>query len=578
MCRVLNSDPEKDKEDPKEDPEEDPKEDPEEDLIDYLADGGDDDVDDDESSDDDKDDDDDVEEDEDEEEEEHPALSDYVPPPVHRVTARMSIRDEPPTPFWFEAEIARLLAIPSPPPSPLSPCPTYSLEFIAAMIRQRAESPSTSHSLPLPPPILLSLTRASTPPLSTPPLGTPPLLPIPLPTPSPPLLLPSTDCRAGVSEVTLPPRKRLCIALGPRYEVGESSSAPTARPTGGFRADYGFVATLDDEIRRDPERDVGYGITDTWDEMLVGMPGAPATDDTELGRRMTNFVTTVRQDTDEIYGRLDEAQDEDIDERFGSTCDCGDTETDEYTADTGDSTAGTAGTVVVPAQHEVYRRSLVVVLEIGYVVSLGCISPTKYYGENGPKRSTRANLATTTATTSVTNAQLKAMIDQGVTDALAARDADRNKNGDDSLNSGTSVRRIEQVARDCTYQDFMKRQPLNFKGMKGVFSTCTLLAGALTWWNSHVRTVGHDVAYAMTWTDLKNKMTDKYCPRGEIKKLEAELWNLKVKESEKIERYVGALPDIIHGSVVASKPKTMQEAIEIATKLMDNKIRTFVER
>ncbi|GKG22230.1 hypothetical protein Tco_0387533, partial [Tanacetum coccineum] len=41
--------------------------------------------------------------------------------------------------------------------------------------------------------------------------------------------------------------------------------------------------------------------------MLEGMPGAPATDETELGRRMTNFVTTVRQDTDEIYGRLDEA-------------------------------------------------------------------------------------------------------------------------------------------------------------------------------------------------------------------------------------------------------------------------------
>ncbi|GKC94515.1 hypothetical protein Tco_1159957 [Tanacetum coccineum] len=73
--------------------------------------------------------------------------------------------------------------------------------------------------------------------------------------------------------------------------------------------DYGFVATLDDEIRCDPERDIGYGITNTWDEMLVGMPGAPATHDIELGRRMTNFVTTVRQDTNEIYGRLDEAQD-----------------------------------------------------------------------------------------------------------------------------------------------------------------------------------------------------------------------------------------------------------------------------
>nr|GFC47035.1 hypothetical protein [Tanacetum cinerariifolium] len=38
------------------------------------------------------------------------------------------------------------------------------------------------------------------------------------------------------------------------------------------------------------------------------------------------------------------------------------------------------------------------------------------------------------------------------------------------------------------------------------------------------------------------------------------------------------LPDMIHGSVVASKPKTMQETVEIATELMDKKIRTFAER
>ncbi|GJR63406.1 hypothetical protein Tco_1505568 [Tanacetum coccineum] len=187
------------------------------------------------------------------------------------------------------------------------------------MIRLRAESPSTSYS---PPPNILSHTRASmammrvdapstyilASQLETPPSGTPPLLPIPLPTSSPPLLLPSTNRRVDRPKVCLPPWNRLCIAQGPRYEVGESSSAP--RPTGGFRADYGFVATLDAEIRCDLERDVGYGITNTWDEMLVGMPGAPATDDTELGRRLTDFVTTVRQDTDEIYGRLDDAQDD----------------------------------------------------------------------------------------------------------------------------------------------------------------------------------------------------------------------------------------------------------------------------
>nr|GFA34666.1 hypothetical protein [Tanacetum cinerariifolium] len=63
----------------------------------------------------------------------------------------------------------------------------------------------------------------------TPSSGTPPVLPIPLPTSSPPLLLPSTDCKADVPEVT---------------------------PTGGFRADYGFVGTLDVEIRRDPDREI----------------------------------------------------------------------------------------------------------------------------------------------------------------------------------------------------------------------------------------------------------------------------------------------------------------------------------
>ncbi|GKD74324.1 hypothetical protein Tco_1332606 [Tanacetum coccineum] len=121
----------------------------------------------------------------------------------------------------------------------------------------------------------MAIMRAATPSTYTlaPLSWTPPLLPLPLPASSPPLLLPSTDHRANMREVCLPSQKRLCIALGPRYEVGESSSAPTARPIGGFRADYGFVATLDDEIRRDPERDVGYGITDTSDRTLMRFMG-----------------------------------------------------------------------------------------------------------------------------------------------------------------------------------------------------------------------------------------------------------------------------------------------------------------
>ncbi|GJY50052.1 hypothetical protein Tco_0440008 [Tanacetum coccineum] len=251
---------------------EEDEEDPEEDPINYPIDGGDDDDDEDESSDDDEDNDADVEEDKDEEEEENLTPSDSVPPYIAKL---LVIPSPPPSPLspWSSP----LLQIPSPPlpvspplavspPLPVSPpllpaSPTYPLGFRAAMIRQRAEPPFTSHSLPLPPPIILSHTRAS-----------------------------------------------VAMMRGLRYEVGESSSAPG--PTGGFRADYEFVATLDNEIRRDLERDVGYGITNTWDEMLVGMPGAPTTDDTELGQWLTDFITTVRQDTDKIYRRLDDAQDD----------------------------------------------------------------------------------------------------------------------------------------------------------------------------------------------------------------------------------------------------------------------------
>ncbi|GKD53749.1 hypothetical protein Tco_1287136, partial [Tanacetum coccineum] len=82
---------------------------------------------------------------------------------------------------------------------------------------------------------------------------------------TPPLHLLSTDHREDIPEVTLPPRKRLGIALGPAYEVGESSSSAAARPARGLRAYYGFVATMDREIRHDLERDVRYGITDSWE-------------------------------------------------------------------------------------------------------------------------------------------------------------------------------------------------------------------------------------------------------------------------------------------------------------------------
>nr|GEW71670.1 hypothetical protein [Tanacetum cinerariifolium] len=134
------------------------------------------------------------------------------------------------------------------------------------------------------------------------------------------------------------------------------------------------------------------------------------------------------------------------------------------------------------------------------------------------------------------------------------------------------------------------------------FATCTLLGAALTWWNGRVRTLGHDAAYAMTWGTLKKKLMDKYCPKGEIKKLEIKLWNLRVKgndvaaytqhfqelalmctkfltdETKKVDKYISGLPDNIHGNVMSARPKTLDETIELANNLMDQKLCIYAER
>ncbi|GJZ00798.1 putative reverse transcriptase domain-containing protein [Tanacetum coccineum] len=129
-----------------------------------------------------------------------------------------------------------------------------------------------------------------------------------------------------------------------------------------------------------------------------------------------------------------------------------------------------------------------------------------------------------------------------------------------------------------------------------------MLGAALTWWNGHVRTLGHDAAYAMTWGTLKKKLTDKYCSKGKITKLEIELWNLRVRgndvatymqrfqepalmctkfladETENINKYISGLPDNIHGNVISVRPKTLDDAIELANDLMDQKLCTYAER
>ncbi|GKB27599.1 putative reverse transcriptase domain-containing protein [Tanacetum coccineum] len=200
-----------------------------------------------------------------------------------------------------------------------------------------------------------------------------------------------------------------------------------------------------------------------------------------------------------------------------------------------------------------------------------------------------------------------------------------NGKGNGKRNPNVNNRGVVPIARECTYQNFVKCQPLNFKGTEGVvglarwfekieivfhisncppryqvkYASCTLLDSALSWWNSHKRIVGVDAAYSMMWKAVMKLMTEVYCPRNEIQKIETELWNLTVKgndvtaynqrfqeltllctkmvpkEEDQVKKYIGGLSDNIQGNVIVVEPTRLQDAIRIANNLMDQKLKGY---
>nr|GEV75654.1 hypothetical protein [Tanacetum cinerariifolium] len=138
-------------------------------------------------------------------------------------------------------------------------------------------------------------------------------------------------------------------------------------------------------------------------------------------------------------------------------------------------------------------------------------------------------------------------------------------NGDGSHSLHEDNRRNVQTTRPCFYADFGKCQPFNFKGTEVVVG--------LTRWIEKMESVFQISGCAIENQEvLKKKMTNKYCPQGEVKKLEIKLWNLK------IDKYINGLPNNIYGNVKSSKPKMLDETIELANDFMDQKLRAYVER
>ncbi|GJX87441.1 putative reverse transcriptase domain-containing protein [Tanacetum coccineum] len=159
------------------------------------------------------------------------------------------------------------------------------------------------------------------------------------------------------------------------------------------------------------------------------------------------------------------------------------------------------------------------------------------------------------------------------------------ENGNRNRNHGMNYRGFMLVARECTFQDFLKCKPHNFSGTEVVvgltrwfekmetvfnisncpskyqmkYATCTLQDSALTWWNTHKRTIGVDAAYAMKWAGLIRLMTEVYCPRNKIQKTKTELWNLTVKGNDLTADKVRHLT---RDCTAAVAPNTQRAAVE----------------
>ncbi|GJY92638.1 putative reverse transcriptase domain-containing protein, partial [Tanacetum coccineum] len=490
--------------------------DSEEEHADYPADGGDDHDDNDSDDDDDHDEEEEESSEDDDEVEEILAPTDFatVASTIEPLQASISL---PP-----EAEVERLLAMPTPPPSPpISLSPPSAWERLA-----RCMAPS-AHSLPppVPSPLLpssgcptqtqtlrIACTQALVDAITT-------ALPSPLLSPLPPSLYipPPVDHRDDIPEFELPPRKRSCLStLGPRYKVEECS---TARPAEGQRIDYGFVSTLDAEARRRGIREVGYDIRETWVDPVETVPEiAPMT----LGELLDLLIEDriAHQETVLIV------------------------EEEAY------------------ASREAWAHSVGLSQAVYYQLQ-------SHLETLRVMRDMRREMGNMQAELLALREQQR-RVGQPGPDARVPDHQEAFRDGDSRTYLDGDNRRNVKIARLCFYANFMKCQPLNFKGTKGVVG--------LTRWIEKTELVFHISGCAIENQNLKVNGNDVPTYTDHFQELTLICTKFVANETEKIDKYISGLPDNIYGNVKSSKPKTLDETIELANDLMNQKLRTYAER
>ncbi|GJS68292.1 reverse transcriptase domain-containing protein [Tanacetum coccineum] len=216
----------------------------------------------------------------------------------------------------------------------------------------------------------------------------------------------------------------------------------------------------------------------------------------------------------------------------------------------------------------------------------------------------------------MTHAAIKKLVIDSVSAALEAQAATMVGTSNPNRNTGPTG---TPVTKTGNYKEFISCHPFYFNGMEGAvdlirwfertelvfsrskcaeenkvtFATGTLTDDTLSWWNAYAQPIGIDRANRITWTEFRRLLTNKYCPQTEVRKMEDEHYNLTVKgndlktyirrfqelavlcpnmvpNTEKLlEAFIGGLPRSIEGNVSASKPQTLEEAITITQRLMD---------
>ncbi|GJT10218.1 putative reverse transcriptase domain-containing protein [Tanacetum coccineum] len=169
--------------------------------------------------------------------------------------------------------------------------------------------------------------------------------------------------------------------------------------------------------------------------------------------------------------------------------------------------------------------------------------------------------------------------------AVVEAERERLENARGQRNNEAGDQGGAPAARECTFSGFMKCNPTVFHGHKGAvelsrwfektemvfgisecakarkvkFAATTLQGRALTWWNSQVATMGLEAANQIGWTEMRRLMTEEFFPIEEVQRMEHELWNLK-------------------GTVIGSKPTSLNEAMRMAHALMEQKAQARIER